>query len=93
MAGSILKKLLPAFIPVAWEVINHFKRDMNHNSNIKKFDASEEKLPTIENLIVKVEKKALINRDEIRSFKGHFYIWAAINSALLIAVFVKLFFF
>ncbi len=93
MAGSIIKKLLPAFLPVAWELINNIKRDVNHNNKIKKFDESEEKLATIENLIIKVEKKALINREEIKSFKSHFYIWAAINSALLIAVFVKLFFF
>ncbi len=91
MPGLTFKKLLPAFIPVAWELFNHFKRDINHNSNIKKFDESEEKLATIENLIVRVEKKALLNREEIRSFKSHFYIWAAVNSALLIAIFVKLF--
>ncbi|MBP7205271.1 MAG: hypothetical protein KBA54_02025 [Candidatus Cloacimonetes bacterium] len=93
MPGLTFKKLLPAFIPVAWEIFNHFKRDLNHNTNIKKHDESEEKLATIENLIVRVEKKALINRDEIRSFKHNLIIWTAINSALLIAIIVKLFFF
>ncbi len=93
MSGSILKKLLPAFIPMAWEVVRHFKRDLNHDINIKKINESEEKLATIENLIVRMEKKTQLNREEIRTFKNHFYIWAAINSALLIAVFVKLFFF
>lgn len=93
MAGLTLKKILPAFIPVAFELVRHFKRDLTHNSNIKKIDETEEKLATIENLIVRVEKKALINRDEIKSFKTHFMIWAALNSALLIAVLVKLFFF
>ncbi len=93
MAGSNFKRLLPAFIPVAMEIFNHFKRDFSHNNNIKKFNESEEKLSTIENLIVKVEKKALINREEIKAFKTRFVIWTAINSALLIAIFVKLFFF
>ncbi len=93
MAGLTFRKILPAFIPVAFELVRHFKRDLSHNSNIKNFDETEEKLATIENLIVKVEKKALINREEIKAFKTQFMIWAAINSALLIAIFVKLFFF
>ncbi|MCB5246949.1 MAG: hypothetical protein LHW57_02845 [Candidatus Cloacimonetes bacterium] len=92
MAGLTIRKLLPAFFPVAMEIFRHFKRDFSHNNNIKKFNESEEKLATIENLIVKVEKKALINREEIRAFKTQFVVWAVINSALLIAIFVKLFF-
>jgi hypothetical protein len=92
MAGLTFKKLLPTFIPLAFEVISHMKRDASHNNNIKKFDKTEEKLSTIENLIVRVEKKALSNREEIRLMRTQFVIWLAINSALLIAVVVKLFF-
>ncbi len=93
MLGLTLKKLIPAFIPVALEVARRINRDTSHNNHIKKFDKTEEKLSTIENLLVKVEKKALINREEIKAVNTRMQIWAAINSALLIAIAVKLFFF
>lgn len=93
MAIFKFKKLIPTFIPVALELMRHFKRDVSHSNNIRKFNETEEKLSTIENLIVKLEKKSSVNRDEIRSLKTRFTIWMAINSALLIAVFIKLFFF
>ncbi len=92
MAIFDLKKLVPTFIPVAFELMRHFKRDVSHNSNIRKFNEAEEKLATIENLIVKIEKKSMVNRDEIRVIKTRFTIWMAINSALLIAILIKLFF-
>lgn len=92
MAASLLKRFLPAFIPVAYEVVRHLRRDTTHNSEIKKFDKSEEKLATIEHLIVRLEKKAQSNKDEIRASKVRLEIWLAINSALLVAIFVKLFF-
>ncbi|NLW18315.1 MAG: hypothetical protein GXY81_01310 [Candidatus Cloacimonetes bacterium] len=92
MAIFNFKKLIPTFIPVALELMRHFKRDVSHNNNIRKFDETDDKLATIKNLLVKIEKKTLINRDEIRSMKTRVTIWAVINSALLIAILVKLFF-
>jgi len=50
-------------------------------------------LNTIEHLIVRLEKKVQSNRDEIRSSRIRLRIWLGINSALLIAIFVKVFFF
>ncbi|MCB5224522.1 MAG: hypothetical protein WCY21_07250 [Candidatus Cloacimonadaceae bacterium] len=92
MAIFNLKKLVPTFIPVAFELMRQFKRDVNHNSNIRKINEAEEKLATIEHLIVKIEKRAIVNRDEIRAIKTRFTIFATINSALLIAILIKLFF-
>ena len=92
MIGSTIKKLLPAFIPIAWQLANQLKRNLNHNNDIRKFDKTEDKLETIENLIVRLEKKALGNREEVRKATTAIQIWLAINSALLIAIFIKLFF-
>jgi len=92
MSTSLLKRFLPAFIPVAYEVVKHLKRNTSHNSDIKKFDKSEEKLMTIEHLIVRLEKKAQANKEDIRASKVRLEIWLAINSALLVGIFVKLFF-
>lgn len=92
MTGITLRKLLPAFIPLAWKFAHQVKRNMNHNSDIKKFDKTEDKLLTIENLIVRLEKKAMVNREEVRAANTRLQIWLAINSALLIAIVVKLFF-
>ena len=91
MAGS-LKKLLPAFIPLVMEVMSHVKRDASHNSNIKKIDKTEEKLATIENLVVRLEKKVITNRDEIKAMNIKLQIWLVLNSAMLIAILVKLLF-
>lgn len=93
MAGLTLKKLIPAFIPLALEIARHLKRDTVHNHNIRKLDNTEEKLATLENLIIKVEKKALGNREEIRALGLRLQIWLALNSLLLIAIAVKLFFY
>lgn len=93
MAGSIFKRFLPAFIPITYEVVRLLKRNTSHNSDIKKFDQNGEKLNTIEHLIVRLEKKAQANRDEIRSSNLRLQIWLGLNSALLLAVLVKVFFF
>ena len=91
MIGS-LKKLLPAFIPLVMDVMSHVKRDASHNNNIKKIDKTEEKLATIENLVVRLEKKVITNRDEIKTMSLKLQIWLVLNSAMLIAIVVKLFF-
>ncbi len=91
MAGSFFKKAMPAFIPLALELMRQFKRDTTHNNNIKKFDKTDERLSTIENLVVKVEKKALANREEIRSLSLRLQIWIGLNTALLILVALKVF--
>ncbi|MFO8144306.1 MAG: hypothetical protein R6T89_01035 [Candidatus Syntrophosphaera sp.] len=87
-----IRRLLPV-IPIAWELIRHVKRDISHNKDIKKYDNKEEKLATLENLVVKLEKKVLRNREELIRTSRNIQIWLAINSALLIAIAVKLFFF
>jgi len=36
MAGSMFKKFLPAFIPLAYELVRQVRRNSSHNSEIKK---------------------------------------------------------
>jgi len=92
MAGKLLNRFMPAFIPLVFEVMRHFRRDTSHNSDIKKFDKSQEKLGTIEHLLVRLEKKMISHRDQAKAFNNRMIWWLAINSALLAAIAVKLFF-
>lgn len=57
MAGSMFKKFIPAFIPLAYELVRQVRRNSSHNSEIKKFDKAGEQLNTIEHLIVRLEKR------------------------------------
>lgn len=88
-----LNRFIPTFIPLFFEVLRHFKRDSAHDKNIKKFDKSQEKLSTIEHLMVKLEKNVKQQRENTRVFQLRLMWWLGINSALLIAIAVKLFFF
>ena len=90
--ASKINRFIPTFIPLAFEVLRHFKRDSAHNKDIKKFDQSREKLSTIEHLMVKLEKNVKQQRENTRIFQLRLMWWLGINSALLIASVVKLFF-
>ena len=87
------KRFIPTFIPLLFEVIRHFRRDSAHDRNIKKFDKSREQLSTIEHLLVKLEKNVKNQRENPRLFQIKLMWWLGINSAILIAIAVKLFFF
>jgi len=84
---------MPAFIPLLFEVFRHFKRDLNHNDNIRKTDKSAEKLATIEHMMVRLERKIKDNRDTYEKIANRVTIWLIVNSALLVAILIKLFFF
>ncbi|PKN73353.1 MAG: hypothetical protein CVU50_03425 [Candidatus Cloacimonetes bacterium HGW-Cloacimonetes-3] len=91
--AKAFSRFIPAFIPLIFEVMRHFKRDTNHNIAIKKNDKTQDKLGTLEHLLVRLEKKVQLNREVyIKSF-NQLRIWLAINSILLIAIAVKLFFY
>lgn len=85
------KRFIPTFIPLLFEVIRHFRRDSAHDRNIKKFDKSREQLSTIEHLLVKLEKNVKNQRENTRLFQIKLMWWLGINSAILIAIAVKLF--
>ncbi|MDZ4182610.1 MAG: hypothetical protein U1B83_07030 [Candidatus Cloacimonadaceae bacterium] len=85
--------MIPTFIPLAFELLRHFKRDNNHNNNIKKFDKTQEKLATVEHLIVRLEKKVQQGKDSTQAISSRLQIWLALNSAILIAIAIKVFFY
>lgn len=92
MAAPNLKRFLPAYIPLAFELLRHFRRDVNHNGNIRKADHSADKMATMEHMLVRLEKKIQVNRETYESIATKVLIWLGINSALLIAIAVKVFF-
>jgi pyruvate/oxaloacetate carboxyltransferase len=93
MAISGFRRFMPTFLPLAFEIFRHFKRDLNHNGNIRKADKSTEKLATMEHMLVRLEKKIQHNRETYEKIAGRVYFWLLINSAMLIAILVKLFFY
>lgn len=93
MAGSSFNRFIPAFIPLVFELMRHFRRDVNHNGNIRKVDKTAEKMATMEHMMVRLEKKIQVNRETYEKIANRILIWSAINCALLIAIAVKIFFY
>lgn len=93
MARSGLSRFMPAFIPLLFEVFRHFKRDMVHNDNIRKTDKTAEKMATMEHMLVRLERKIQHNRETYIKIANRVTFWLIINSALLVTVLIKLFFF
>lgn len=91
--ASAFNRFIPAFIPLVFELVRQFKRDNNHNSNIKKTDKTAEKMGNLEHLMVRLEKKVQLNRDVYNKSFNQLRLWLFVNTALLIAIVVKLFFY
>lgn len=86
-------RLIPAFIPLVYEVTKHLRRDTNHNQNIKKIDKTTEHLGTLEHMIVRLERKVQNNREVYQKTISHVRWWLIINSAVLVAITIKVFFY
>jgi hypothetical protein len=56
-------------------------------------DKTAEKMATMEHMMVRLEKKIQVNRETYEKIANRILIWSAINSALLIAIAVKIFFY
>ncbi len=88
-----LSRFMPAFIPLLFELFRQFRRNVSHDESIRKTDKSAEKLATIEHMMVRLERKVQHNRDTYMQIARRVTIWLIINSALLVAILVKLCFF
>jgi len=93
MSSRAFNKFIPAFIPLIFELMRHFRRDMNHNNNIRKTDKSGAKIANIEHFMVRLEKNIQQNRDTYMAIANRLTIWLFINSVILIAILLKLFLF
>lgn len=91
MADKGFKRFLPSFITIAFELMEHMKRDSAHNSNIKKLDKTNEQLGTIEHMLVRLEKKIQNNRDLVDKLKTLLFVSMAANLLLLLVIFLKVF--
>lgn len=91
MAALGFKKFIPAFIPLAFELLRQVKRNNHHDSNIRKTDKTAEKIATVEHLLVRLEKKVQANREVYSKTASRIYIWMAGNSILLILIGLKVF--
>jgi hypothetical protein len=91
MAEKSYKRYLPSFITIVFELLEHWKRDAAHNSNIRKLDKTADQLGTIENMLVRLEKKIQHNRDLVDRLKFMLFISMAANLLLLIVILLKVF--
>ncbi len=89
--GKAFNRFIPTFIPLFFELMRHLRRDASHNNNIRKNDKTTEKLGTLEHMMVRLEKKVQQNRDFYHKNFNQLRWWLILNSALLIAILVKLF--
>jgi len=86
MAETGFKRFIPALIPIVMEIIKRIKRDRNHDRDIEKIDQTQEKLSTLENLIVKMEKKTQDNRNLMEKQFATIKTFLIVNSILLLGV-------
>jgi hypothetical protein len=91
MADKGFKRFLPSFITIAFELMDHWKRDTAHNSNIKKLDKTNEQLGTIEHMLVRLEKKIQTNRELVDKIRIILFFSVAANVLLLLLIVLKVF--
>ncbi len=84
MAEKGFKRFLPALIPLIMEVMRRMKRDRIHDKEIEKIDQTQEKLSTLENLMVKMEKKSQSNREQMDKKLTVIKTFLIINTILLL---------
>ncbi len=86
MAEKGFKRFLPALIPLIMEVMRRMKRDRIHDKEIEKIDQTQEKLSTLENLMVKMEKKSQTNREQMDKKLAAIKTFLIVNTILLLVV-------
>ena len=82
---KIFPLLLPLFIEVSRYLIPNIIAPVKNKSN--------DTISTLENLLVRMERKVQENRLQVYKLRKLIIVWSTINSALLVAIFVKLLFF
>ncbi|MCB5246112.1 MAG: hypothetical protein WC179_02510 [Candidatus Cloacimonadaceae bacterium] len=89
MAKFNFKKILPLMIPLIIEVSRYLRPGIT----VPVKDKSHNQIATLENLLVRMERKVQENRMQVYKLKKLITVWLTINSVLLVAILVKLFFF
>jgi hypothetical protein len=91
MGDKSIKRFLPSFLILVFQLMSQWKRNFSHNNNIRKIDKTAEQLGTIEHMLVRLEKKIQYNRDLVDKLKFQLIFSMAINLVLLLLVLLKLF--
>jgi len=89
MSEKGYKRFLPSFITIVFELFEHLARHSAHSSNVKKLDKTAEQLGTIENLLVKLEKKVQVNRDLIERLKLQLTFSLIVNVVFMLVILLK----
>lgn len=89
MAKFNFKKILPLMIPLIIEVSRYLRPGITAPSK----DKSHNQVATLENLLVRMERKVQENRLQVYKLRKLIIVWSTINSALLVAILVRLLFF
>lgn len=90
MFNKSFSKFIPAFITILFELSSRFRRDANHNSNIKKIDETQERLSNIEHMLIRLEKKIQTNRDIMMSLTKKLYLVMLANIILIVIVLLNI---
>ncbi len=91
MSDKSFRRFMPSFIPLIFELLQHFTRNKAHDQNIRKLDKTQEKLATVEHMMVRLEKKIQHNRAEIQKLAIRVQIFLIANLIVLIGVLLKVF--
>ncbi len=84
-----IKRFLPPFLLIAYQLMNHWKRNLAHNHNIRKIDNTAEQLGTIEHMLVRLEKKIQLNKEMVDKLKFMLVFSMSLNFVLLIVILLK----
>lgn len=78
-------------IPFLTTLVGSWMKNKDHEHRIKKFDNTAEKINTIENLIVRLEKKLKETREDIRDLHHQIIISRIINIVLSSIILIGMF--
>jgi hypothetical protein len=91
MGIKVSTKLLSAFGSALATIIMARIRKVRHDGIAGKGDRTEEQIATIENMLVRLEKKIQENRILLETVRLRVYIGLSINFVVLILILLKVF--
>jgi len=91
MSIKVSTKLLTAFGSALASIIIARIRKVKHDGIAGKGDRTEEQIATIENMLVRLEKKIQENRTLLETTRLRLYIGCSINFIILILILLKVF--
>jgi hypothetical protein len=91
MGFKVSTKLLSAFGTALASIIMSKIRKAKHDGFAGRGDRTEEQIATIENMLVRLEKKIQENRTLVETIRIRMYLGWAVNFIILILILLKVF--